>query len=54
MRTFIIILTYLQAFILGSYFVSEFKFSHPIETHRWIITSVLFVMLLIHANKLKK
>ena len=54
MRTFIIILTYLEAFILGTYYVSEVKFNHPIETHRWLITSFLFVMGLIQANKLKK
>ena len=49
-----IFLSYLQAFMLGMYFASEFKFNHPIEGHRWVITSVLFVMILIGVVNNKK
>jgi hypothetical protein len=47
MRTFNIFLTYLQAFILGTYFASEFKFNKPVEPFLWIIISILFVLGLI-------
>lgn len=47
MRKFMIVLSYLQAAMLGGYAVSEFKFNHPVEWHRWAITSFLCVMLLI-------
>ena len=47
MRKFMIVLSYLQAAMLGGYVVSEFKFNHPVEWHRWAITSFLCVMLLI-------
>jgi hypothetical protein len=49
-----IFLTYLQTFDLGLYCASEFKFNTPIEAHRWVITSFLFVMLLIGVNNTKK
>jgi hypothetical protein len=48
-----IFVSYLQAFMLGGYFVSEFKFNHPVEAHRWMITSFFLVMSLIGANDTK-
>jgi hypothetical protein len=53
MRKFMIVLSYLQAFMLGAYFVSQFKFNHPIETHRWMLTSFFLVMTLVGANDTK-
>jgi len=43
--------TYLQAFLLGGYFVSEFQFHKPIEPHRWVLTSVFFILFLAMANQ---
>lgn len=54
MRKFLIFLSYLQAFMLGTYFVSEFRFNTPIELHRWMITSFFFVMSLVGAADTKK
>lgn len=54
MRRFLIFLSYLQAFMLGAYFVSEFKFNTPIEGYRWMLTSFFFVMSLIGAETNKK
>jgi hypothetical protein len=54
MRKFMIILSYLQAFMLGAYFVSQFKFNTPIEAHRWLLTSFFFVMSLVGANDTKR
>jgi hypothetical protein len=49
-----IILSYLQAFMLGAYFVSQFKFNTPVELHRWLLTSFFFVMSLVGANDTKR
>jgi hypothetical protein len=54
MRKFMIILSYLQAFMLGAYFVSEFKFNTPVEGYRWLLTSFFFVMSLVGANDTKR
>ena len=54
MRIFLIFLSYLQAFMLGTYFVSWFKFNHPVEFHRWVLTSFLFVMSLVAVANNKK
>ena len=54
MRKFMIFLSYLQAFMIGTYFASEFKFNHPIEAHRWLLTSFFFVMSLVGAADTKK
>ena len=54
MRRFLIFLSYLQAFMLGTYFVSEFRFNTPIELHRWMITSFFFVMSLVGAADTKR
>jgi hypothetical protein len=43
--------TYLQAFLLGGYFVSEFQFHKPIEPHRWVLTSIFFILFLAMANQ---
>jgi hypothetical protein len=54
MRKFLIFLSYLQAFMLGAYFVSQFKFNTPVEAHRWLLTSFFFVMSLVGAADTKK
>jgi hypothetical protein len=54
MRRFLIFLSYLQAFMLGAYFASQFKFNTPIEAHRWMLTSFFFVMTLVGAETNKK
>ena len=54
MRRFLIFLSYLQAFMLGAYFVSEFKFNTPIEGYRWMLTSFFFVMSLVGAETNKR
>lgn len=53
-QKFVKFVTYLQAFMLGGYFVSEFKFNHPIETYRWFLTSFFFIMFLIILNQNEK
>ena len=54
MRRFFIFLSYLQAFMLGGYFTSWIKFNHPVEFHRWMLTSFLFVMSLVAVANNKK
>ena len=54
MRKLLIFFSYLQAFDLGLYCASEFKFNHPIEAHRWLLTSFFFVMSLVGAADTKK
>ena len=54
MRRFLIFLSYLQAFMLGGYFVSWFKFNHPVEFHKWMFASFLFVMGLVAVADTKK
>ena len=39
--------SYILAFMLGGYSVSQFKFDTPIESYRWGITSFLLVMFII-------
>lgn len=51
MKKFMLVLSYLQAAMLGGYLVSEVKFNHAVEWHRWAITSFLFVMLLVGLAK---
>lgn len=53
MRKFLIVVSYLQAFMLGGYFVSEFKFNHPVELYRWMFTSFFLVMSLIGVEQNK-
>lgn len=48
-----IFLSYLYAAMLGGYLTSEFKFNQPIEGHRWMIASFIFVMTLIQSNNTK-
>lgn len=43
--------SYLMAFMLGSYFTSEFKFNTPIEGYRWAIMSFFFVFYLVLLNR---
>ena len=46
--------SYIWAFMLGGYAVSQFKFDTPIETYRWMITSFFFVMFIIQAFNTKE
>jgi hypothetical protein len=54
MRKLLIFFSYLQAFDLGLYCASEFKFNHPIEGYRWAITGLLFIMTIIGIIDTKK
>ena len=53
-KTLFTIGSYIWAFMLGGYSVSQFKFDTPIETYRWIITSFLFVMFIIQTFNIKE
>ena len=44
-------ISYLMAFMIGSYFTSEFKFNTPIEGYRWALMSFFFVFYVVLSNK---
>lgn len=44
------VLSYMFAFVLGMYVVFQFKCNHPIEFHRWVITSMFFIFTLRNAK----
>jgi hypothetical protein len=46
-KTLFTIGSYIWAFMLGAYAVSQFKFDTPIEGYRWGITSFLLVMFIV-------
>ena len=54
MKKILYIGSYIWAFMLGGYAVSQFKFDTPIEGHRWMITSFFFVMFIIQAFNTKE
>jgi len=45
-KTFLTFMSYVFAFTLGIYASSQFRFNHPIELHRWVITSLFFLFFL--------
>ncbi len=51
---FVRVITYLQTFLLGGYFVSQFHFNKPIEPYRWLLTSFFLILFLTIANKENK
>ena len=53
-NTLFIIGSYIWAFMLGGYAVSQFKFDTPIESYRWVITSFLLVMFIIQSFNTKE
>ena len=53
-KIFYTIGSYIWAFMLGGYSVSQFKFEAPIESYRWVITSFFFVMFIIEAFNTKE
>ena len=53
MKKFARFASYLNAFVLGMYACSQFRFGTPVEPHRWIITSIVFVFMLSLANDKK-
>jgi uncharacterized membrane protein AbrB (regulator of aidB expression) len=44
------ILSYISAMTLGMYIASQFKFNHPVEEYRWLITGFFFIMFTAIAN----
>jgi len=40
------IMSYLEAFTIGTYAASEFKFNHHIELYRWCISIFFFIFFL--------
>jgi hypothetical protein len=53
-QTLFTIGSYIWAFMLGCYSVSQFKFDTPIESYRWVITSFFFVMFIIQSFNTKE
>ena len=53
-KTLFTIGSYIWAFMLGGYAVSQFKLEHPIEGYRWVITSFLFFMFIIQTFNTKE
>lgn len=53
-NNYVRVITHLQAFMLGGYFTSQFKFDEPIEPYRWVLTSFFFIIFLIISNKENK
>ena len=51
MKVLLKITSYLAAFDLGLYVATQFKFHQPIELHRWVITSLFFVVMVYFSNK---
>jgi len=47
-KNLIKITTHLQAFMLGTYFISEFRFNTPVEWYKWLLSGffLLFFTLL--------
>jgi uncharacterized membrane protein len=41
-------------FILGMYTASQFVFGTPVDTHRWLITTLVIVLLLSFADETEK
>jgi hypothetical protein len=41
-------------FTLGMYTASQFVFGTPVDTHRWLITSIAIVLLLSFADEKEK
>lgn len=50
MKILLKILSYVNAFELGIYATSQFKFNEPIEPHRWAITSLVFIICICASN----
>jgi hypothetical protein len=46
MKKLPIIASYSLAMVLGTYLNRQFIFNEPIEIHRWIITSGLFIFMI--------
>ena len=44
------LLSYISAMTLGMYIASQFKFNHPVEEYRWLITGFFFIMFTVIAN----
>jgi len=40
------VVSYLGAFTLGLYVSSQFVFNNPVESHKWLITSLMFVFMI--------
>ncbi len=50
-KIFFTLISYWFVFTLGAYSASEFAFNRPIETYRWFVSSVGFVLFIILSNK---
>ena len=48
------LVTYIQAFVLGGYFTSQYKFNTPVEPFRWTLTTFFFLFFLSQLIKEEK
>ncbi len=53
-KNLIKLVTYLQAFVLGGYVTSQYKFNTPIEPYRWALTTFFFLFFLAQSIKEEK
>ncbi len=49
-RIFYRIMSYMAMLVLGMYMSSQFRHNQPVELHRWLLTTMFFLMFLVFAN----